>query len=228
MSLGRVEATPTVIDFVWDWEIIIHPVPGRDLPDEDIPIMLWGNAQVLFQDPDPFFDFGSQASPLPLPPSAPPTTIPIEIVQLDLTGFSPVLGNVQLGLQSGQPSIGAIQNLQNSGGNLTADSFFDVFVELNLPDLNETLTNREAIRVGMNFTEADGIPAIDVFWLPIWFWAEFPVNSPELVDALGLPWDTVVQIHAHQTPEPATLALFGIGLAGLAAMHRRRRRTFRC
>lgn len=64
----------------------------------------------------------------------------MKLVMLDLTGYSPVLGDVSLVLGNGEPSLGAIEETANfdpgrldlppfaAGG--TADSFFDVFTEL--------------------------------------------------------------------------------------------------
>ncbi|NER03705.1 MAG: hypothetical protein F6K17_14325, partial [Okeania sp. SIO3C4] len=60
---------------------------------------------------------------------------------------------------------------------------------------------------------ADQIVEVDAFWIPTWIWAEFTVNTPELVDEFGVPWDTVISIYGHQTtPEPmSTVAFFAFG-----------------
>lgn len=82
--------------------------------------------------------------------------VPIELVQLTLTGNSP-LGPVNLGLNPAIRSLGEIEEDANTQQNRldlppfapggTAHSFFDVFFELNLPDLGLQLHNDQPARV---------------------------------------------------------------------------------
>jgi len=127
-----------------------------------------------------------------------------------------------------------IQNLRNDGnGNLTADSFFDIFVEIELPQLNMILQNDQPMRAGMSFGTTTGdssfgppgdpLPAVDVPWVPTWIWREVLVNqdAPLWVQQSGAPWDRWVSIHGHVTPEPAGAASLLVA-GGIALVARRR------
>jgi len=80
-----------------------------------------------------------------------------ELVEMDLVGSSSMLGEVRVRLRSDAPSLGQIEEQANvtsgvldvepftSGG--TADSFFDVFFEIELPDHEQTLRARRPKRL---------------------------------------------------------------------------------
>jgi hypothetical protein len=81
--------------------------------------------------------------------------IDVELVQLQLQGNHPQLGHViaRAGSDFGlPPSVGQITGVeQGPDCDLAlADSFFDIFVELTLPDLNETWVNPQPLRVERN------------------------------------------------------------------------------
>lgn len=84
--------------------------------------------------------------------------VPTEMVQLDLTGSSPALGNVTIRLSPTRRTVGEIEeNVNNNPGLLdippfapsgTADSFFDVFFEIEVPGI--VLHNEDPARIVAN------------------------------------------------------------------------------
>ena len=78
--------------------------------------------------------------------------VPTEMVQLDLTGNSSSLGEVILRLNSSIKTVGEIEELLNNTPGIldippftpsgAADSFFDVFFEIEVPSMGITLHNR--------------------------------------------------------------------------------------
>ncbi|MHC4586454.1 MAG: DUF7901 domain-containing protein, partial [Planctomycetota bacterium] len=79
-----------------------------------------------------------------------------EIVSMELKGSSPSLGEVVLRVNPNVPSLGQItEQVNNTPGVLdlppfssgVADSFFDVFFEIELPDTGQTFTTREPKRL---------------------------------------------------------------------------------
>lgn len=217
-SISIAQETTVPISFDWDWEIVIQSTPTTPEPFP-IPLNLWGATTINFEVPTGL-DLGTQENPLPVPVGE-SFTIPTEIVSMNLEGTSPIFGDVVLRQSTTQPSRGTIENLTNVDGNLTASSSFDVAFELEFDDPSNpgermTLFTANPVTVGMDFTVADQIPTVDTFWIPTWIWSEFRVNSPELVDEFGVPWDTVISIHGHRTtPEPmSTLGLLAFGALG--------------
>ena len=85
-----------------------------------------------------------------------------EMVQLELTGFLPGVGTVILTLDPTRPSVGQIEeNADTLTGRLDlppfapagmADSFFDVFFRVELPDLGISLVAEEASRMTETIT----------------------------------------------------------------------------
>jgi hypothetical protein len=67
--------------------------------------------------------------------------IPVEIVQLELSGFHPRVGPIQVHLDPTQPSTGEIRNVIQDPTTcelISGDSFFDVIVDIELPALGQT------------------------------------------------------------------------------------------
>ncbi len=82
--------------------------------------------------------------------------VPTELVQMELTGFHPIVGQMNLNLNPNFASRGEIEEMVNNlPNNLdvppfgvgTADSFFDVFFEIELVNQGVTLHNQQPARV---------------------------------------------------------------------------------
>jgi hypothetical protein len=229
---------PTIIEFPWDWHIEVIP-QGTTTP---VPIALWGTAVIGFGEPSdgmgntfPLGPGGGIGAPIPAPPPPGTWTIPIEIVAMNLVSMSPVTfpgGTSQVLIQQDplRPSVGRIENLQNNGnGTVQLDSFFDVFVTIELPALGMILRNDQPMNAGMSFGRPGGpfmnappLPDTDILWAPTWLWRVFPPGqAPSWVDPSLNPWDRWITIHAHVTPEPNCLALIALGSLGMVLMSRR-------
>lgn len=68
-------------------------------------------------------------------------TVPTEILQLELVGVHPALGEIRVHQSSTQPSLGELTHVIQDPVTcelLEADSFFDVWIEMELPALGET------------------------------------------------------------------------------------------
>ncbi len=82
-------------------------------------------------------------------------TIPTEMVQLELAGYHPFTGTMYVHQHSTLPSTGAIEDVVQDPVTcelIEGDSFFDVFVEIELPDLGETWVNSTPLRVQKKIT----------------------------------------------------------------------------
>ena len=254
------QALPTIVGFPWDWNITVQPRQGSTF-GEPIPIALWGDAFVAMAAPErvggspsapPTFDVGPGGFGTNFPSNEPPPMggiyeIRTEILQMTLTSMMPVQfpgalipTDVIIRQDPTRPSVGMIQNLQNLGdGTIMADSFFDVFVEIDLPQLGMVLRNDQPMRAGMSFGTPNPIPdfgppsgpvpELDVPWLPTWLWREFFVNenAPRWIDQFGVPWDRWISIHGHVTiPEPASCTLAAMGaFIGFMTLTNRRFRS---
>lgn len=236
------QSSPTIVTFPWDWHIEVVPVGGIN----PIPIGLWGTATIAFGAPTdgagntyPLGPGGGLGAPAQQPPPVGATwSIPIELVQMNLTSMGPIAfpqGSTEVVVRESptRRSEGGIVNLVNNGdGTIKLDSFFDIFVEIDLPQagggLGMTLFNDEALRAGMSFGTsppafpvADPLPQLDVLWAPTWLWREgFAQDLLNLQPPHEL-WDRWISIHAHVTPEPASA---GLMLTALAAVAIRRKR----
>ncbi len=103
-----------------------------------------------------------------------------EMVQLDLTGFSPRLGPFQIRVHPGKPSRGQIEETVNTvDGRLdlppfapagTADSFFDIFFEIHVGDRRfhtqepkrmRSMINHKPPAPGDTYENPDKIPILD-------------------------------------------------------------------
>ncbi len=258
MMVGTVCAQPTIITFPWDWHISVAPnvgVPGGNPIQSEVPvpIWLWGTATVQFGQPTnmggsgpPTFDLGPGGGlgapiPNPVPPGG-PYEIEIELVSMELHSMmdvqfpqNPTPVPVAIRESPSRPSLGRISNLQNIGGGMVQlDSFFDIFVEVDLPGM--TLHNEQPMHAGMSFQPSPPpgnpmvggpLPDIDILWAPTWIWNVFPPGTaPPWVSSDFHPWDWPVEIHGHVTvPEPSTLGLLFVSMVmtGLAGTRRRSR-----
>jgi hypothetical protein len=259
LVVGAVGAQ-TTITFPWDWHISVAPNvggPTNPIPGEvPVPIWLWGTATMNFGQPvqvDPLssapqtFDLGPGGTGPKTPTAeAPPLggtyEIPIEIVSMELHSMMPATfpggtSDVLIRESPTQPSIGRIQNLKNLGdGTVQLDSFFDIFYEVELPQLGMSLHTEQATRLGMSFVPnpppsdmsvAGPLPQLDILWGPTWIWNIFPPGTaPPWVGPEFHPWDWPVEIHGHvSVPEPCTLGLLFVSMVmtGLAGIRRRSR-----
>lgn len=248
----------TVITFPWDWHISVAPNVGtgtNPIPGEvPVPIWLWGTATMQFGQPvnvgdpsaPPTFDLGpGGVGPSTPTAQAPPLggtyEIPIEILQMDLHSMMPATfpggtSDVIIRESPTRPSVGAIRNLQNLGdGTVRLDSFFDVFFEIELPQLGMSLHTEQPTGLGMSFGTStpsppenmvgDPLPELDILWGPTWIWRTFPPGTaPPWVGPEFHPWDWPVEIHGHVTiPEPATLSLMVVSVCLIAMSSIRRR-----
>jgi len=85
-----------------------------------------------------------------------------ELVELELTGTDPLLGNVILTLNSVNPTIGEFEEQMNYIPGLldiepfnsvgACDSFFDVFFEIEFTDSGKTYYNRDPLRIVSSIT----------------------------------------------------------------------------
>lgn len=136
--------------------------------------------------------------------------VPTEIVQLQLTGTSS-LGPVIVRQSPDQPSTGEVRQ-QEAGQDYPAASFFDVFVEVELPEQNLVLHNEEPMRMeatlsGLPPAEGDEYRGEDD--RPLYTPAGLAVGR--IVDALhipepgggGTPEPTATEAEATATVEPA-------------------------
>ncbi len=86
--------------------------------------------------------------------------IETEIVSMELTGTHPLLGPVTVSQDPERPSMGMVEQ-QERGQDFPADSFFDVFVEVQLQDMNLVAVNEDSLRMEATLTalppgESDG------------------------------------------------------------------------
>ncbi|MFQ5667622.1 MAG: DUF6073 family protein [Candidatus Binatia bacterium] len=78
-----------------------------------------------------------------------PESVPTEIVSMELTGTSPLVGSVKVMLNPAMPSTGEIKEISNDTPGVldlppftpagAADSFFDVFFQVGIPDPTDPL-----------------------------------------------------------------------------------------
>jgi len=146
-----------------------YPPAGKDIFDSGAQIEVdlgeLGIDQILLNGPttvqrgDPY-----------TPPTADKKTVDTEIISMDLVGQSPQLGTVRLRESPARPSIGQVSQ-QQPDSDFPADSFFDVFVEIEIPNVG-TLHNEQPIRMNCSALGLQSIPPLfDIFLMP-------PQNGP--------------------------------------------------
>ena len=85
-----------------------------------------------------------------------PNQIPIEIISLNLNGMSPALGRVQATLDPHFASGGQVAMFPPT--ETPADSFFDVWFDISLPDMGRSFYKSDNIQ-----SRTTAIPFLDVF-----------------------------------------------------------------
>jgi len=153
--------------------------------------------------------------------------VPTELVALSLTGSSPTLGTITLGLNASMASMGSYEELFNattgvldippfvpSSPSVGADSFFDVFFEISVGGVvwHNMLAAKMAGAI-------DHKPATQALMISI-LESFAPV---ELVDEQQVGGYRIGG-GGVSVPEPGTLVLLAFSLAGLAATASRARR----
>lgn len=85
--------------------------------------------------------FGNSVVELDPPPYTSGVDIQTELVQLSLVGDGGALGEIRIDVRDDPPSNGQITNVSadGNGGFISGDSFFDVFIEISIPDSGMTL-----------------------------------------------------------------------------------------
>ena len=238
-SANTALAQPTIIEFPWDWRIEVIPSGGT----APIPIGLWGSATVAFGAPSdgsgntfPLGPGGGLGAPIPAPVPPGNWTIPIELVSLNLMSMGPVdfpggATPVNIRQDPQRQSLGRIENLQNNNDRtVQLDSFFDIFVEIDLPGVSMLLRNDQPMTAGMSFGRSGPymptgpLPEVDILWAPTWIWNIYPPGTaPSWVDPSLHPWDRWISIHGHVTPEPQSLVVFALTGLGMAFLNRWRK-----
>lgn len=127
--------------------------------------------------------------------------IDTEIIQLDLTGTSS-LGQVDVRVAPSPDSTGRIdEQTQTTPGSLDfpAESFFDVFVEVEVPGVSVVLHNEDPMRLEC---EISSIPPINCFYFP-------PIPDPiPLLDPQGQLIGYIIHAAHIPLPERETLVVF--------------------
>ncbi len=155
--------------------------------------------------------------------------IDTEIVSMTLTGTDPTLGPITMVESPTLLSLGAVTGTPDgtedpvgspcddpSGGCFPAFSFFDVFVEIDVPNFAITLFNKDPVRME---TFINGLPPI----FDLYIAQNLPVLLFATSDPTGGAVGQITQATHVPTPEPSTMLLLGSGLAGLGFFRRRRK-----
>ena len=112
-----------------------------------------------------------------------------EIVSLELSGMSPTLGPVVVRQSPDLPSLGEVRQ-QEPGEDFPADSFFDIFVEIDLPDLGIIAVNQDPLVLEATLTDlppAEGDEYRGANGEPLPIYSESGIQIGRIVDALHIP-----------------------------------------
>ncbi|HSG99887.1 MAG TPA: hypothetical protein VLB27_07560, partial [candidate division Zixibacteria bacterium] len=149
-------STYSCTDGPWEYQITLNPDDAVTSDffnsDAEICLILDADNPCLPPVPDPVILTGPvevQRPPSPYPPGTPSVSIPIEIVEMSLSGSTP-FGPVQLRNSHTLPSLGQIitPDIDPLGNFQSApESFFDVFVEIDVELVELKLVNRDPIPV---------------------------------------------------------------------------------
>ncbi len=133
---------------------------------------------------------------LDAPPYASGQPIQTHLLAIDLFGFHPMLGAVELHLNPAFPSLGHVDNVVAGGGGefLSGDSFFGVFVRMEFPNAGTGAINRNPVPV-----QAIGIAQLDPPELPH---VSGPINIPLVFDNPGMTGSIIDVVH---NPEPVCI-----------------------
>jgi hypothetical protein len=155
-----------------------------------------------------------------------PHTIPTELVSLLETGSGVTLraGDGVANLLSDGPLFSPGHIDEQGGDPFLANSFFDVFVQLDLPSLNLVLTNPPTTPLRV---ECDGLTQAPPTLCAYNIIGQLPLT---LFDQSGFPRAQLLatpENFAHHvvtpTPEPGTWVMLLMGVGALVAGTRRRR-----
>jgi hypothetical protein len=150
-------------------------------------------------------------------------------VQSDFSGTDPVLGDISMHLSTLQPSTGIVVPLTDSAP-LPALNTNDLFFEYNFSGLGIPLLSVEPVEIQavINGIPPDG--AIYHLLNPVHLFAEGdPTQSTVAIitsaEILFTATGPQIPIFACPIPEPSSLVLMGLGVAGTFGFRWRRRRT---
>jgi hypothetical protein len=115
--------------------------------------------------------------------------VPTEIVEMSLSGAAS-FGPVTVRESPDRESKGMVEQ-RESGQDFPADSFFDVFVEIDIEDINGfTVHNEEPLRMEATLTDlppAEGDEYLDAQGRPLPIYTEAGIEIGRVIDALHVP-----------------------------------------
>jgi hypothetical protein len=124
-------------------------------------------------------------------------TVDTEIVALELVGENPAGQQVLVHLSPARSSVGQVKGVPVVSTDFPADSFFDVFVTIDIPDI--------AGATGLSHAEPIRIEALGTTDVPPWGASfETPVgwDGIDLLNANGIPTGLKIVQVSHQLPPP--------------------------
>ncbi len=176
-----------------------YPLAGNDTFDSgaqvEIDLGMLGTDRVLLNGPTPV-----QRGDPHFPPASTTKTIDTEILSMDLTGQSSILGPIRLRESPTRASTGTVFQL-TPGADFPAGSFFDVFVEIDTS--LGTLHNEQPIRMQCSTFGLRWIPPLfDIFLMP-------PQMGPiQLYNSLGMPMGAITRVAHLPVPDREYVIIF--------------------